>query len=134
MYSTGGIPSGLNIVFEARREARIHEQRWKALPKGLPGSGVVREAHVTPDNVLQQPHAWIFGQHLHHVVQHSTDCEEPLCCGTDVVQANLLRLPACELGMEHSKRLSTIRLERIGILAPLAVMQALHCPAEFFAQ
>jgi hypothetical protein len=45
--------------------------------------------------VLQQADAGVFGQHLHHVVQHGTNGKKALGGGTDVVQATLYILIEC---------------------------------------
>ena len=79
----------LRVLLETDGEVLLQQQARQALPQRLPGAAIVAEPQVATDDVLEQAHAGLIGEHGHHAVQYSADCKEALGCGTDVVQAYL---------------------------------------------
>jgi len=53
--------------------------------------GVVAEPKVTPDDVLEQARAGLFGQHHHHVAEHCPHGKEPLRRSAYVVEADVVQ-------------------------------------------
>ena len=72
-------PAGLAVLCQADGEGLVGEQLGQALAQGLARAGVVRQAQVAANDVLQQAHARLFRQRQNHVVQHCAHREEPLC-------------------------------------------------------
>ena len=89
------VPSCLHVVLKTRSKVDVHEEGRQAGSQRFPGSLIIRQPQIAPDDVLQQAHAGIFRQHLNHVVQHGTDSKEAFCCGANVIQASLSKCAQC---------------------------------------
>lgn len=63
-------PSRSSIIFQARSELGRAKQLGQAFTQCLSCTRIVAETQVTPNDVLQQPHARLFCQQQHLFAEH----------------------------------------------------------------